>query len=121
MLRCCVAHDTSILQAGGQPDSQEESGKTALHLAVMSGAKDVVAGLLAANTSCAVLDEGGCTALHFAAQLCDLDIFNLIYAQPSSSVTQPDSHGAMLPRFRNSLSFSAHAIHMSTHHVVRSS
>lgn len=85
------------MQAGGQLDLQEGSGKTALHLAVSSGAKDVVAGLLAAGASCAVLDEGGCTPLHYAAQLCDLDIFNLIYAQPTSSAAQPDANGDKFP------------------------
>ena len=62
-----------------------------------------MAGLLAAGASCDVRDAESRAPLHLAAQLCDQDIFNLIYAQPTSSAIQLDAHGNPRPPTAQSL------------------
>ena len=62
-----------LLGAGADPNAQDLSGATPLHLAVWTASNSVVSALLAADANCNICDEDGTTPLLIAATGNDLE------------------------------------------------
>lgn len=59
-------------------------GWTALHLAAKDRHLHVVSLLLESGADASARDGHGCTALHFAARIADMALFQLLYKHPTS-------------------------------------
>ena len=70
----------ALLEAGANPNNQNEYGETALHFAALFGHLDIVETLLVAGINPNKQDDDGKTALHWAAKNGDLDVFQAIVA-----------------------------------------
>ena len=84
----------AALQAGGDPNTSEETGKTFLMCAIMRGKEEVV-NLLLEQPSIEVnaKDDGDNTALHWACAGGNVAILNQLLAAPGILVNERNSNG----------------------------
>jgi Ankyrin repeats (many copies) len=88
------------LQAGAEVNAQTDEGWSPLMLAVRSGARGLVARLLADGADVRLRDRDGCAALHAAVAAADRAAFNLLYSSPAACLTDVDAKGGCSARRR---------------------
>ena len=70
-------------------------GWTALHLAAKDRHLHIVSLLLEAGGDASIQDSQGCTALHFAARIADMALFQMLYKHPTSRPTLQNPSGKL--------------------------
>lgn len=84
------------LQAGSQVNAQTDEGWSALHLAAKDCRLHVVNALLAAKADPSLVDVHCCTALHYAARMGDMTLFQSLYRRASDFFRLRDVKGWLL-------------------------
>lgn len=84
MLRC---------QAGSNVNAQTAEGWSALHLASKDCRLHVVNALLMAGAESSLVDANGCTALHYAARIGDMTLFQALYRRSADHFRLQDIKG----------------------------
>ena len=84
-----------MLQTGSQVNAQTAEGWSALHLAAKDCRLQVVNALLAADADPALVDMDGCTALHYAARMGDMTLFQSLYKRASGFFRLRDVKGKL--------------------------
>lgn len=74
-------------------DATTCEGWTALHLASKNRHHHIANLLLGASADASLQDSHGCTALHFAARIADLPLFQTLYQHPTSQATLSTATG----------------------------